>query len=152
MSGPTPERDTTNGVAVANLVIEKIDPFSTGNSVLENDNQELAGSLKRFWDIESLGTKEQCEPLEADFPREKYISMKTKNAIKFVYLGSLITHRSQMVTFRALSDYASSKRALRKTSHYSMSTTTSLRNKRKQESSNQHPKSKIAVTSCHIMA
>ena len=70
MSGPTHEKDTITGVAVANLVIEKTGPFSTESPFLENDdNQELVSSLHRFWDIESLGIKEEHETQEANFLR-----------------------------------------------------------------------------------
>ena len=71
VSGPTHEKDTITGVAVANLVIEKTGPFSTESPFLENDdNQELASSLHRFWDIESLGIKEEHETQEANFLRD----------------------------------------------------------------------------------
>lgn len=56
MSGPTFEKGEMSDMSMTNLVIEKIGsqiPYPDN----ENDN-ELSCALRRFWDIESLSTKE----------------------------------------------------------------------------------------------
>ena len=59
VSGPTLERGKMSDMSVANLVIEKIgsqNPYPDN----EHDN-ELSYTLRRFWDIESLGIQDEVD-------------------------------------------------------------------------------------------
>ena len=71
VSGPACEIEAITGISVANLIIEKRGPLATENPYVANEDEtELTSALRRFWDIESLGIKEERNTNEREFLRE----------------------------------------------------------------------------------
>lgn len=85
VSGPTQERRDDLDMSVANLVIEKIGPQ---NSDIDNENDtELSHALRRFWDIESLGIKDEVDTTRERVPARNTIQGSGRPVRSTIALG-----------------------------------------------------------------